>query len=298
MTDAKILDETVDQLSHNFRMALAAKPVDAAVDAQLRELARNAKAAGFRPGRVPLPVLRRRHGSTLRHAVIDRMAIAVARNLIAQRGLEPVRRPTIEIDEISSAPQGTVEFSLLIEVAPRFELGRLDDITLKRLQVPGGDAAMAEQSRQHLRRQLFDALMERYDFAVPSEMTETEYARIVRGFEQEVGESIDAELETELRRIARRRIRLAILLTEIGRVHGIEVSRAEVEALVEQQAEREPDHQTEVIDYYLDHPAALAELQSPLFEDRVVDFLIDRNRNSICTIDVTAGALSIALEPP
>jgi len=296
MTNAQILDETIDQLSHRFRMALEAGPVNDSVERQLQKLARSARVPGFRPGRAPITLLRRRHGAFLRHAVIDRMAIAVTRDLVAERGLTPVRRPTIRIEEGSDGDRHEIEFSLLLEVAPRFELGRLDDITLERLHVPDADAALAERSDALLRRHLFDELMERYDFPVPSDMAENEYAQIARGYERAVGDVADAELEADLRRIADRRIRLAILLTEIGRLHGIEVPLGEVEALVERQAEREPEHQAEVIDYYLDHPAALAELQSPLFEDKVVEFLLEQS--DVRTIEVTADILADALEQP
>jgi trigger factor len=108
-------------------------------------------------------------------------------------------------------------------------------------------------------------------------MVDDEYERIFRNFEAEVGETVDAELDIRLHGIAERRIRLAILLTEIGQVHGIRTSRAEIEALVEREAERHPEHQAEIIDYYLDHPTALAELQAPLFEESVVAFLLERN---------------------
>ncbi|MDZ7767695.1 MAG: hypothetical protein U5K38_00755 [Woeseiaceae bacterium] len=108
---------------------------------------------------------------------------------------------------------------------------------------------------------------------------------------------MDTELEPKLRGIAERRIRLALLLTEIGRVHDIHVPRVEVEALVERVAERDPAHRGQRLsDYYLDHPTALAELQSPLFEERVVRFLLAQCE--IEEIDVSADELRGAMEEP
>ena len=278
MPTDRVLAESVDGLSHTFRIRIDADPVNAAVNTRLQDLRRTARMPGFRPGRAPLAMLRNVHGERVRVSVIDMMAIEIARRLIAERGLEPSRRPTIRIDEDGTAESGSVTFTLLLEVMPRVVLGNLDDFSLRLFQAPEDDPDLAEFAREYLRRQLFDELMATHDFPVPGDMAENEYRRIVRGFEKEVGEKVDGAVEGELRRIAERRVRLAILLTEIGCVHEISVPRSEVEALVSVQAERDPDHQSEIIDYYLDHPTALAELQSPLFEERVVEFLLSRSK--------------------
>lgn len=295
MIDARILDEKIEGLSHTFRITVDAAPVRSAVDQRLQELRRTASAPGFRPGRVPVSLLRKRYASRLRATVVDQMAIDVARGLIADKKLEPSRRPTIHIDEDANNASATVGFTLVLEVMPQVQLGKLEGFRLRHLRVPGNDPELAAQSNEFLRRQLFDELLSSYDFPVPEDMVEEEYARIGRGFEVAVGEAVDAEVEAELRGIAVRRIRLAILLAEIGHAHGISVPRSEVEALVELQAERDPDHQAEIIDYYLDHPTALAELQSPLFEGRVVDFLLARSE--IEDVDMGAEEFRQAIGP-
>jgi FKBP-type peptidyl-prolyl cis-trans isomerase (trigger factor) len=277
MTDPRILSEKIDGLRHAFHISVDAAPINVAVTARLRELGRTANLPGFRPGRAPLAMLRIRHGEHIRNSVVDHLAIDVARKLIAKKGLEPSRRPTIQIDNDSTAASDCVAFTLVLEVMPRVKLGKLDSFVLRQFQTPDNDPALANFSKEYLRRQLFDALIASHDFPIPQDMVENEYGRIVRGFESKVGEQVDAELGVELRQIADRRVRLAILFTEIGRAHDISVPRAEVEALVESHAERDPEHQSEIIDYYLDHPTALAELQSPLFEDRVVEFLLKRS---------------------
>jgi FKBP-type peptidyl-prolyl cis-trans isomerase (trigger factor) len=289
MTDAHILHETADGLSHTFRISIDAGPVNTALNDRLRDLARTARIPGFRPGRAPLALLRNLHAERIRETIVDHLAIDVARRLIADRALEPSRRPTIQIDKDGSATSDSVTFTLLLEVMPRVELGELGKFSLHQFQVPEGDSEMTEFAREHLRRQLFDALVETHDFPIPKDMAENEYARIARGFEAKVGEQLDDELRDELRQIAERRVRLAILLTEIGRAHGISVPRSEVEALVEAQAERDPQHRTEIIDYYLDHPTALAELQSPLFEERVIEFLLAQSE--INQIELSAEEL-------
>jgi len=294
MTDSQILNESVDGLKHTFRISIDAGPVNTAVNDRLRDLGRTARIPGFRTGRAPLPMLRNLHGERIRAMIVDRLAIDVARRLIAERALEPSRRPTIRIDGDGPAASDSVTFTLSLEVMPRVELGDLGEISLRRFQVPEDDPQLAKFSRELLRRQLFDALIATYDFPIPNDMSDSEYGRIARGFEAKVGEKIDDELETELRRIAERRVRLAILLTEIGCAHRISVSRSEVEALVEAQAGRDPKHQSEIIDYYLDHPTALAELQSPLFEERVVDFLLARSEISV--VELSAEELRYKME--
>lgn len=277
MTDVRILEEHIDGLTHTYRVRLGARSVADDVDTRLKQIGRKAAVPGFRPGRAPLSLLRKHYGARVREAVVDRMAISVTRSLIARKNLEPVRRPGIRIEEEDAPSSGDVVFSLLLEVPPQVPLGPMEGFRLRKLRVLEDDASLRERANTHLRRQLFDRLMEEYDFPVPKDMVENEYQRIVNGFKAEVGDAMDAQLTAELNGIAERRVRLAILLAEIGRAHDIRISRAEVEALVERQAERDPAHQEAIIDYYLDHPTALAELQSPLFEDRVVNFLLERS---------------------
>lgn len=292
MSEICVLDEQIDGLTQRFRLALDEGRMTRAVDAQLHTLRRNARIPGFRPGRVPVAILRNHFGRQVRQAVADHMAIDVARRLIIERNLQPARRPAIELDDAADA--GGTTFTLLLEVAPAVELGDLNGFELRRLRPPVADPQLEVHADSLLRRELFDALTERYAFPVPSDMVDNEYARIVQGFEVQVGETVDPDLADRLRAIAERRIRLAILFTEIGAAHGIDVPRSEVEALVQQQAERDPEHQTAIIDYYLDHPTALAELQSPLFEDRVVAFLLERSR--IEDVAVTREELLAAVE--
>jgi FKBP-type peptidyl-prolyl cis-trans isomerase (trigger factor) len=240
MTDPRILSEKVDGLSHAFHISVDAAPINEAVTARLREVGRTASLPGFRPGRAPLAMLRIRHGDHIRNAVVDHLAIDVARTLIAQKGLEPSCRPTIQIDSDNTTESNCVTFTLLLEVMPQVKLGKLDSFILRQFHTPSDDPALAEFCKEFLRRQLFDALIASHDFPIPQDMVENEYGRIAGGFESKVGEQVDAELEIELRQIAERRVRLAILFTEIGRAHDISVLRAEVEALVESQAERDP----------------------------------------------------------
>jgi trigger factor len=169
-----------------------------------------------------------------------------------------------------------VVFSLQLEVQPAVDVADVGGLELVRLRPDPPDPSLEQAAEQHLRRQLFDALLDRYPVDLPEEMADHEFTRICRGFEAEVGTPPDEATRQQLEEIAARRCRLAVLLTEIGNVHDIRVTRAEIESLIEQEAAVDPDHRSEIVDYYMDHPTALAELQSPLFEERVVGFLMSR----------------------
>lgn len=279
VADARVLDERVEGLNCTFRISVDGERIRLAVKARLQEISRTARVPGFRLGRAPLALLSNRFGDRLRIAAVDHLALDVARMLIAERNLEPASRPRISID--NDCTSGPVTFTLFLEVMPRVVLTSIDGFRLQRLRVPNADSALIEQANDYLHRQLFDKLLAGHDFSVPQDLVENEYKEIRHGCEMQIGEAVDEKLDLELRLLAERRIRLAILLTEIGRRHGIHVQRREVEALIDRQIEREPDHEAEIINYYLDHPTTLAELQAPIFEERVVKFLLDR-----CEIEV------------
>ncbi|MFN2287858.1 MAG: trigger factor [Chromatocurvus sp.] len=271
MQPARIIAEHVDGLRHEYRIELDAERVRETVDARLRHATPRLQVPGFRPGRAPLSVLRTHHGKRFRNNIVDRLAIDVTRKLIAERGLAPRARPAISID--AGAPE---TFVLAVDVTPEIQIKDIKGTPIQRLKAGDGDKESAKLTQEHVRRQLFDALIQQCEFAVPQEWVVAEHARVLAGYRDAVGEDPDPATDRELAAISERRIRLALLFSEIARSNNIEVPRAEVEQLVEQVADRDPEHQDEIIDYYLDHPSAIAELQSPLLEERVVAFLLER----------------------
>ena len=70
-------------------------------------------------------------------------------------------------------------------------------------------------------------------------------------------------------------MRLGLLLSEVGRVNNLEVSQEEVNRALIEEARRYPGQERKVVEYYRGHPEALAQLRAPLFEDKVVDFIIE-----------------------
>ncbi len=139
-------------------------------------------------------------------------------------------------------------------------------------------------ARLRLKRQLLDKLAEAHNFAVPEGMVESEFTGIWREIEaqQKAGTLDEADkgkseeqLKAEYRKIAERRVRLGLLLAEVGRRNKIEVSRDEVAKAMVNEAQRFPGQEKKVIDFYQKNPNALAQLRAPIYEDKVVDFILE-----------------------
>jgi trigger factor len=88
-------------------------------------------------------------------------------------------------------------------------------------------------------------------------------------------ENSEEARRAEFRRIAERRIRLGLLLAEIGRRNNIAVSQEELNQALAREARRHPGQERQVIDYYRQNPAAFNGLGAPILEDKVIDFIIE-----------------------
>lgn len=85
----------------------------------------------------------------------------------------------------------------------------------------------------------------------------------------------DEKARIEFRRIAERRVRLGLLLAEVGTSNNITVSQEELNQALTQEARRHPGYERQVIDYYRKNPEALQNLRAPIFEEKVVDFIVE-----------------------
>jgi trigger factor len=140
-------------------------------------------------------------------------------------------------------------------------------------------------TRTHMKRQLLDQLASRHDFAVPDSMVEAEFQNIMNQLRHEASHEADpqaalAELNEEsgdYRRIAERRVRLGLLLSEIGAANGVEVSEQEMRALIGQAASQYQGKERErFLQLVQQEPMFAAQLRAPLYEDKVVDFLFGK----------------------
>lgn len=139
-------------------------------------------------------------------------------------------------------------------------------------------------TRQKAKRQLLDALDEAFKFEAPSKLVEAEFnniwaqvnadlAQAGRTFEDE--ETTELEARTEYQRLAERRVRLGLVLADIGEKANVQVTDDEIQRSLFEQIRRVPQSQQQrVYEYYRDNPAALANIRAPLFEEKVVDHLL------------------------
>jgi trigger factor len=158
-------------------------------------------------------------------------------------------------------------------------------------------------TRTHMKRQLLDQLAAAHDFPVPQSMVDAEFEQIWRQLEHEATHEADpaaarAEMEAEredYRKIAERRVRLGLLLSDLGQKNGVEVSNAEMNQLIMNAAQQyRPEDRQRFIDYVRQEPMAAAQLRAPLYEDKVVDFLF--SRAEITDRTVTREELEAAIE--
>ena len=158
-------------------------------------------------------------------------------------------------------------------------------------------------TRTQMKRALLDQLAAGHDFAVPPSMVDAEFDQIWAQLQQEAGKEEDPEAalkeieaeKDEYRSIAERRVRLGLLLSEIGQANGVEVTQQEMQMLVAQAAQRyRPEDRQRFVEFVQSNPMAAAQLRAPLYEDKVVDFLFDKAE--VTEREVTREELEAAIE--
>jgi len=139
-------------------------------------------------------------------------------------------------------------------------------------------------SRTRLKRQLLDRLAEKHEFEIPPGMVDAEFQQIWSQVEadRKAGrvdpddkDKSEDDLKAEYRSIAGRRVKLGLLLSEIGRRGQVEVKQDELAKAVMAEARRYPGQERKVVEFYQNNPEALARMRAPLYEDKVVDYILD-----------------------
>jgi trigger factor len=158
-------------------------------------------------------------------------------------------------------------------------------------------------TRTFMKRKLLDQLADSHDFEVPPSMVEAEFNQIWAQLQQEAARETDveaaqADLEKdreEYRSIAVRRVRLGLLLSEIGQANDVQVAPQEMQRLVMQAAQQyRPEDRQRFVEYIQNDALAAAQLRAPLYEDKVVDFLFEKAE--ITDREVTRDVLEAAIE--
>ncbi|MEP9347996.1 trigger factor [Xanthobacter sp. KR7-225] len=158
-------------------------------------------------------------------------------------------------------------------------MDKLKELVRQRIQ-----SEHAGLARQKVKRALLDALDAAHKFEVPAGLVEQEFAGVWDQVKQDLAaqnrsfadeDTTEDEAKAEYRKIAERRVRLGLVLAEIGERNNIQVSDDEVTRAVVERARQFPGQEQQVWDYYRRNPQAMASVRAPLFEEKVVDFLLE-----------------------
>jgi len=142
----------------------------------------------------------------------------------------------------------------------------------------------AGASRQKLKRALLDELDKRHKFEPPPSLVEEEFNRVWKSVLQEMENekktfadenTTEEKAKAEYRAISERRVRLGLVLAEIGEKNNITVTEEEITRAVTEQARQFPGREQQVWDFYRQNPQAVTGLRAPIYEEKVVDFLLE-----------------------
>ena len=140
-------------------------------------------------------------------------------------------------------------------------------------------------SRERLKRTLLDRLSENHDFDIPPTLLEQEFDIIWQQFNEvkksglmdlEDGDKPEDELKAEYRRIAERRVRLGLLISSVGEANNITVHQDEMNRALAERARRSPGQERQIMEFYQNNPQAMAQIRAPIFEDKVIDFILEK----------------------
>jgi len=186
-----------------------------------------------------------------------------------------------EFDVTVKGVQAPGETVIDDELAKRFGLESLDKLKEAVEKAIGTD--YDAQSRRKLKKELLDALDGRYAFELPPSLVHQEFAAVWAQVEQDLKTrektfedegTTEEKAQAEYRKIAERRVRLGLVLAQVGETADIKVSDDEVNQALFARIRQFPGQEQQVYDFYRKNPQALAELRAPLFEEKVVDHVL------------------------
>lgn len=139
-------------------------------------------------------------------------------------------------------------------------------------------------TRQKVKRQILDQLDEQYSFEAPQSLVDAEFENIWRQVQADLERSgktfededtTEEEARGEYRKLAERRVRLGLVLSEIGEKAGVQVSDEEMQRALYDQMRQYPGQEQEILKFFRETPGAQASLRAPIFEEKVVDHLLE-----------------------
>ncbi|MEL7491321.1 MAG: trigger factor [Pseudomonadota bacterium] len=190
----------------------------------------------------------------------------------------------VHVSEVKAPEEVAIDDAL----AEKLGLENLDD--LKKRITERLESEFKTLSRGHVKRSLLDKLDAAHDFELPNGMVNAEFDQIWRQVEnaerdEEDKDKSEDELKEEYRKIAERRVRLGLVLAEIGKRAEVEVPTQELQQAIQQQALREAQmmqmqgqdiNPQQILQFYQQNPGAIAQIRAPLFEEKVVDYILER----------------------
>ncbi|WP_019218462.1 trigger factor [Bartonella florencae] len=188
------------------------------------------------------------------------------------------------------------EFDITIKAVSQSDELKIDDEAAQKVGLESLDrlrevvrgqieSQYGTMTRQKIKRQILDALDADYNFDIPEGLLEIEFNNIwaqVNDDLKKAGRSFEDEGVTEeqareeYRVLAQRRVRLGLVLSEIGMKVGVKVSEDELKAAVFDQVRQYPGQEKEIMDFFRNTPEAVANLRAPIFEEKVIDHLLER----------------------
>ncbi|TCP90967.1 trigger factor [Rhizobium sp. PP-CC-2G-626] len=186
---------------------------------------------------------------------------------------------TFDIKVKSVAAPGAVEIN--DELATKLGVESADK--LKEIVRGQIESQYGSMTRQKVKRQMLDQLDEMYQFDTPQRLVDAEFENIWRQINTDLEqagktfadeETTEEEARVEYRKLAERRVRLGLVLSEIGEKAGVTVTDEEMQRSLFDQLRQFPGQEKQIIDYFQKTPGAAASLRAPLFEEKVVDHLL------------------------
>jgi trigger factor len=419
----QVTETLAEGLKREFKVVVPAADIEKKVTERLTRLAASARLPGFRPGKVPTALLKKRYGSTVMGEVLEQAVSDSSAETIRSRGLRPAMQPKVSIAKFAEGED--LEYTMAMELLPDIEPVDFSSLELERLtvEVPesevdealkglaarqrrsepvaeprqarqgdilvidfvgrlgetefqggsgqdyhlelgggsfipgfedqlvgampgeertvtvtfpadygnkdlaGKDATftvtvkgirepvqtpvddelakavglenldalrgqISEQiqneykglARVRMKRTLLDALADRHQFPVPPGMVESEFDEIWKQIEAdrkdgrldpEDAAKSEEDLRRDYRAIAERRVRLGLLLSEVGRANNIQVTAEELNRAVLDEARRFPGRERQVFEFYQKNPEMVARLRAPIYEDKIIDFILE-----------------------
>jgi trigger factor len=226
--------------------------------------------------------------STRRHFLTRAAGVAGAAAVVGATGINIGRaqpkKLRIGVGPLLPTPEDTKKaytpvFTYLAKQLGMESLAKLRDAVKERIAREHAGA-----SRNRLKRQLLDALDERHKFDLPPTLVSQEFDNVWQTVENDLKEqgrtfadegTTEEEARGEYRKIAERRVRLGLVIAEIGDKNQIKVTDEEVQRAVVDRARQFPGQEQQVWEFYRNNPQAVASLRAPIYEEKVVDFLTE-----------------------